>query len=67
MFLIDDRFFGVLTAVVTGPEAGRYHFTSSLPVQIFTALMPEALPVLEIGAPSPAPQVALASDQRLVR
>ncbi len=48
-FLIDDRFFGVLTAVVTGPEAGRYHFTSSLPVQIFTALMPEALPVLESG------------------
>jgi hypothetical protein len=46
-FLIDDRFFGVLTAVVTGPEAGRYHFTSSLPVQIFTALMPEVLPVLE--------------------
>jgi membrane peptidoglycan carboxypeptidase len=46
-FLIDERFFGVLTAVVTGPEAGRYHFTSSLPVQIFTALMPEVLPVLE--------------------
>ena len=51
-FLIDDRFFGVLTAVVTGPEAGRYHFTSSLPVQIFTALMPEALPVLESNATS---------------
>jgi membrane peptidoglycan carboxypeptidase len=47
VFLIDDRFFGVLTAVVTGPEAAKYHFTSSLPVQIFTALMPEALPVLE--------------------
>ena len=52
VFLIDDRFFGVLTAVVTGPEAARYHFTSSLPVQIFTALMPEALPVLEAGAPN---------------
>jgi membrane peptidoglycan carboxypeptidase len=52
VFLIDGRFFGVLTAVVTGPEAGRYHFTSSLPVQIFTALMPEALPVLEAGAPN---------------
>ncbi len=59
-FLIDDRFFGVLTAVVTGPEAGRYHFTSSLPVQIFTALMPEAFPVLEAGAPSPEPKVAQA-------
>jgi membrane peptidoglycan carboxypeptidase len=52
VFLIDDRFFGVLTAVVTGPEAARYHFTSSLPVQIFTALMPEALPVLEAGTPN---------------
>jgi membrane peptidoglycan carboxypeptidase len=58
VFLIDDRFFGVLTAVVTGPEAGRYHFTSSLPVQIFAALMPEALPVLE-ARESNAPQVAL--------
>ena len=57
VFLIDDRFFGVLTAVVTGPEAGRYHFTSSLPVQIFTALMPEVLPVLETSAASDAPQV----------
>jgi len=51
-FLIDDRFFGVLTAVVTGPEAAKYHFTSSLPVQIFTALMPEALPELEANATS---------------
>jgi len=58
VFTIDDRFFGVLTAVVTGPEAARYHFTSSLPVQIFTALMPEVLPVLEAGAESPAPRVA---------
>ncbi|MGH7338766.1 MAG: transglycosylase domain-containing protein, partial [Myxococcota bacterium] len=67
VFLVDDRFFGVLTAVVTGPEAGRYHFTSSLPVQIFTALMPEVLPVLETSAASDAPQVAAAPDQRLVR
>jgi membrane peptidoglycan carboxypeptidase len=67
VFLIDDRFFGVLTAVVTGPEAGRYHFTSSLPVQIFTALMPEVLPVLETRDATAAPQVALARDQRLVR
>jgi membrane peptidoglycan carboxypeptidase len=56
-FLIDDRFFGVLTAVVTGPEAAKYHFTSSLPVQIFTALMPEALPVLEAG-PDPSSSIA---------
>jgi membrane peptidoglycan carboxypeptidase len=66
-FVIDDRFFGVLTAVVTGPEAGRYHFTSSLPVQIFTALMPEVLPVLETRAAGDAPQVAQAGTQRLVR
>jgi membrane peptidoglycan carboxypeptidase len=54
VFLIDDRFFGVVTAVVTGPEAGRYHFTSSLPVQLFTALMPEVLPVLEGASETPA-------------
>jgi membrane peptidoglycan carboxypeptidase len=63
-FLIDDRFFGVLTAVVTGPEAGRYHFTSSLPVQIFTALMPEVLPVLEAGQ---AGEAVARADQRLLR
>jgi hypothetical protein len=60
VFLIDNRFFGVLTAVVTGPEAGKYHFTSSLPVQIFTALMPEALPVLEAGSPAESQVAALA-------
>ena len=54
VFLIDDRFFGVVTAVVTGPAAGRYHFTSSLPVQLFTALMPEVLPVLEGASAAPA-------------
>jgi membrane peptidoglycan carboxypeptidase len=62
-FLIDDRYFGVLTAMVTGPEAGRYSFTSSLPVQIFTALMPEVLPVLEADAAGDAAQMALASSR----
>jgi membrane peptidoglycan carboxypeptidase len=31
VFFLGDRFFGVVTAYVTGPEAARYHFTSALP------------------------------------
>jgi membrane peptidoglycan carboxypeptidase len=52
-FLIDERFFGVLTAYVHGPEAGRYGFTSALPVQILGILLPELAPLLDGGAPVP--------------
>ena len=50
VFMIDDRFFGVVTAVVTGPEAGRYHFTSSLPVQILKVMAPQLTPYLRPGS-----------------
>ena len=39
-FFIGDRFFGVITAYVEGENAGNYHFTSSLPVQILRSLEP---------------------------
>ena len=39
-FFIGDRFFGVITAYVEGDNAGNYHFTSSLPVQILKSLEP---------------------------
>jgi len=57
VFLIDDRFFGVVTALVTGPEAGHHTFTSSLPVQLFADLLGEVLPALEeSGAPAEVAQ-----------
>jgi membrane peptidoglycan carboxypeptidase len=40
VFFLGDRFFGVVTAYVTGPEAARYHFTSALPVQVLKSLAP---------------------------
>ncbi len=39
-FFIDDRFFGVVTASVPGPEAGQYEFTSALPVTVLKLAAP---------------------------
>jgi membrane peptidoglycan carboxypeptidase len=46
VFFIGDRYFGTVTAYVMGPEAERYRFTSSLPVQLLKALGPELEPLL---------------------
>ncbi|MDD5276550.1 MAG: transglycosylase domain-containing protein [Methylovulum sp.] len=45
-FFLGERFFGVITAYVAGDNAGNYHFTSSLPVQIMKFLKPTLMPVL---------------------
>ncbi len=45
-FFLGERFFGVITAYVAGPDAERYHFTSSLPVQIIKFLEPTLAPLL---------------------
>ncbi|EGW21548.1 transglycosylase domain-containing protein [Methylobacter tundripaludum] len=45
-FFLGDRFFGVITAYVAGPDAEKYHFTSSLPVQIIKFLEPTLAPLL---------------------
>jgi len=45
-FFLGDRFFGVITAYVAGPDAERYHFTSSLPVQIIKFLEPTLAPLV---------------------
>jgi membrane peptidoglycan carboxypeptidase len=44
VFFLGDRFFGVVTAYVTGPEAARYSFTSALPVQVLKSLAPILTP-----------------------
>ncbi len=41
VFYIGDRYFGTLTAFVTGAEADKYSFTSALPAQILKALAPQ--------------------------
>ena len=40
-FYIGDRYYGVVTAVVDGPQADQYVFTSALPVQILRMFTPE--------------------------
>ena len=47
VFFLGDRFFGVVTAYVTGPEAARYEFTSALPVQVLKRLAPVLTPHFE--------------------
>ncbi len=45
VFLIDDRYYGVVTALVQGPDAASFSFTSSLPTQIFKVLAPTLSPL----------------------
>jgi membrane peptidoglycan carboxypeptidase len=45
-FFLGERFFGVVTAYVAGPNAENYHFTSSLPVQIIKFLEPTLAPLV---------------------
>ncbi len=44
VFLIENRFFGTITAQVAGPQAGNFSFTSSLPVHIFRLFAPHLHP-----------------------
>jgi len=53
VFMLDNRYFGTVTAYVPGPEAARFHFTSALPVRVTGLLMP-ALDALSSPAPTPA-------------
>jgi hypothetical protein len=41
VFFLGDRYFGVFTAYVPGPEAGEFEFTSSLPLEILRRLLPQ--------------------------
>ncbi len=61
VFLIDDRFFGTVTAFVPGEAAAEYGFTSSLPVQIFRELTPVFAAMLEERTP---PDLAAAVGSR---
>jgi membrane peptidoglycan carboxypeptidase len=47
VFMIDDRFFGTITAYVEGREAEGRGFTSSLPLQVLKALAPKLMHLVE--------------------
>jgi membrane peptidoglycan carboxypeptidase len=59
VFMLDERFFGTITAYVPGPEAARYSFTSALPVQVLKLLAPHLQPLLQ---PEPTPVAAMVSS-----
>lgn len=46
VFYVGDRFFGVITAHVHGPEAAEYRFTSALASQLLKILAPALHPLL---------------------
>jgi membrane peptidoglycan carboxypeptidase len=46
VFFIGDRFYGTITAFVSGMAADGYGFTSSLPVQILKMLGPTLAPLI---------------------
>jgi hypothetical protein len=58
-FFLGDRFFGVITAHVPGPNAARYRFTSALPTQVLKALEPALAPLLRAPPPDKGPARAL--------
>ncbi|MGJ0491679.1 transglycosylase domain-containing protein [Methylobacter sp.] len=68
-FFIGDRFFGVITAYVAGPNAEQYHFTSSLPVQIVKFLEPTLSPLVNRTANNPGsvpvPKMAMADKNNV--
>jgi hypothetical protein len=45
-FYLGERFFGTVTAFVSGSQAAHYDFTSALPVQILKELEPVLRPLL---------------------
>ncbi len=53
VFFIGTRFFGTVTAYVTGEHAGNFAFTSSLATQLFRSLAP-ALEPLVLAPPASA-------------
>ena len=46
-----DKFFGIVTAHVEGPEASQYEFTSALAVQVLKILQPALEPLLRAKTP----------------
>jgi len=55
VFYMGDRYFGTLTAVVEGEQAGQFGFTSSLTAQMLKTLLPQLQPNL-YGQPSALPK-----------
>jgi membrane peptidoglycan carboxypeptidase len=58
VFYLGERYFGTLVALVPGPQAGQYEYTSALTAQILKTLLPQ-LKVALFSSPAAAPQAAI--------
>jgi hypothetical protein len=63
VFYLGERYFGTLTALVPGEQAGRFSFTSSLTTQILKSLLPQLQPHLYPEPPAPEGSAAKAAAQ----
>lgn len=61
VFYLGDRYFGTLTVLVPGEEAGQFGFTSSLTAQILKTLLPQLQPHLTLLPPAPPKAAAEAA------
>ena len=69
VFYIGDRYFGIITASITGKAAGQYQFTSALPVSVLRFLAPEINARLSRGvvARTPTPALTAQAQERVNR
>jgi len=51
VFFLGERFYGTVTAYVSGEEAENYKFTSALAVVLLKALAPQLKPLIDAPAP----------------
>ena len=54
-FFIGDRFFGVISAHVPGPDAAKFDFTSALAAELLKVLAPSLVPMIEQAGTSLTP------------
>jgi membrane peptidoglycan carboxypeptidase len=57
VFFLGDRYYGTVTAYVSGPAAAKYKFTSALAVQLLKSMAPQLQPLLD-KVPQPAIAIA---------
>src|SRR5215470_6097047 len=69
VFYIGDRYFGIITASITGKASGQYQFTSALPVTVLRFLAPEINARLSRGvvARTPTPALTAQAQERVNR
>jgi len=56
VFFLGERYYGTITAYVSGAAAARYHFTSALAVQLLKSMTPQLQPLID---KAPAPAIAI--------